>query len=185
MTAELAFEQSYPASSRIAAVQATRIVVRNSLPDDFIEDLAQEGLLALWRSIPEFDERRAGWRTFSEHVVANRLASLLRSMYSSRSGHGKEDPLDDIQLSDPAPYAGIDLQRDVRRILDGVSPFDRRVALSLINYSASETGRRLRVARATVYRSIDRLKVAFVDAGFDGSGGSSKRCPANLEGGRS
>lgn len=177
MTAEIAFEQSYPASSRIAAVQATRIAVRNSLPDDFIDDLTQEGLLALWRSAPAFDERRAGWRTFSEHVVANRLASLLRSMYSSRSGHAKEDPLDDIQLSDPAPYAGIDLRRDVRRVLDGVSPFDRRVALSLINYSASETSRQLRVARATVYRSIERLRVAFAIAGFTKCGGRKARSP--------
>jgi len=173
VAAELTFEQSYPASSRIAAVQATRIARRNSLPADFIDDLAQEGLLALWRGTPAFDERRAGWPTYAEHVVANRLASILRSMNSGRSGHGKQDPLDGLQFADPAPYAGIDLQNDVRRVLDGVSSFDRTVARSLIDHSAIETSRRLGVARATIYRSIARLRAAFTAAGLHKSSGQA------------
>ena len=169
MTAELAFEQSYPVSSRIAAVQATRIARRQRLPDDLIEDLAQESLLSLWRSTPAFDEQRARWSTFAEHVVSNCLASRLRSMYSGRSAHGKEDPLDGQRVVDPVCFdVEVNLQRDVRRVLAGLSAFDRTVALSLTNYTAVETSRRLGVARATIYRSIDRLRSAFVDGGITG-----------------
>ena len=178
---EIVFEQSYSVSSRMAAVQATKIAARHGLPTDHVDDLSQEALLELWRKAPAFDERRAGWRTFSERVVANRLASLLRYTHSSRSGHGKEDSLEGLKLRDPAPDGDIDLQTDVRRVLDSVSPFDRTVALSLIDYSAIETSHRLRVARATVYRSIVRLRAAFMSAGFTRSSVGSKRCPANRQ----
>ena len=79
MTAELTFEQSYPASSRIAAVQATRIARRNSLPADFIDDLAQEGLLALWRGTPAFDERRA--------IARPHRRSVAKGVASRAPGH--------------------------------------------------------------------------------------------------
>ena len=178
---EIVFEQSYSVSSRMAAVQATKIAARHGLPTDHVDDLSQEALLELWRKAPAFDERRAGWRTFSERVVANRLASLLRHAHSSRSGHGKQDPIEGLEFPDVARSHNIDLQTDVRRVLKGVSPFDRTVALSLIDYSAIETSHRLRVARATVYRSIVRLRAAFTSAGFTKSGGGSKRCPANRQ----
>ena len=57
----------------------------------------------------------------------------------------------------------------------------RTVALSLIDYSAIETSHRLRVGRATVYRSIVRLRAAFTSAGFTRPGVGSKRCPANRQ----
>jgi len=47
-----------------------------------------------------------------------------------------------------------------------VSTFDRNVALNLIDHSAIETSQRLRVSRATVYRAIGRLRVAFMTAGL-------------------
>ena len=178
---EAVFEQSFGVSSRMAAVQATKLAALHGLSNDDREDLSQEALLELWRKAPAFDERRAGWRTFSERVVANRLASLLRHTHSSRSGHGKQDPIEGLELADMARSHNIDLQTDVGRVLDGVSPFDRSVALSLIDYSAIETSHRLRVARATVYRSIVRLRAAFTSAGFTKSGGGSKRCPANRQ----
>lgn len=182
---EIAFDQSYSASSRVAAVHAAKAVALHALPTDHIEDLTQEGLLELWRKAPAFDERRAGWRTFSERVVANRLASLLRHTLSSRSGHGKQDPIEGLEFADVARSHNIDLQTDVRRVLDGVSPFDRTVALSLIDYSAIETSHRLCVSRSTVYRSIGRLRSAFTAAGFERHGGGRAQCTDHRQEARS
>ena len=163
---EVSFEQSYAISSRIAAVHAANVVARHGLPHHDREDLSQEALLELWRKEPVFDERRAGWRTFADRVVANRLASLVRHMHSCRSGHGKEDPIEGLEIPDVLRYGDVDLRTDVKKVLAGLSLFDRNVALSLIDHSPIETSRRLRVSRATVYRAIDRLRTAFVDAGF-------------------
>lgn len=167
---EAVFEQSFGVSSRMAAVQATKLAALHGLSNDDREDLSQEALLELWLKAPAFDERRAGWRTFSERVVANRLASLLRHAHSTRTGYGKQDPLEGLEFPDAARSNDIDLQTDVRRVLDGLSPFDRSVALCLVGYSAIETGQRLGVSRATVYRAIWRLRAAFTEAGLSPSG---------------
>jgi DNA-directed RNA polymerase specialized sigma24 family protein len=169
---DIALARNYSTSSRVAAVHAAKVVARYGLPDDHRQDLKQEALLELCRKAPLFDERRASWGTFSERVVANRLASLLRRMHSGRSGHGRQDPLEDLELPNTANYCDIDLQTDVRRVLDGVTPFDRSVGQSLMDYTAIETSHRLRVARATVYRAIERLRAAFTAAGFTGPGRS-------------
>jgi RNA polymerase sigma factor (sigma-70 family) len=163
---EIIFEQSYSASSQVAAAHAAKIIALHALSYDHLQDLKQEALLELWRKAPLFDERRAGWRTFAERVVTNRLTSLIRHAHSRRAGFGKQDPIEGLELPDPARYDNIDLQTDVRRVLDGVSSLDRSVALSLIDHSAIETSRRLRVSRSTVYRSIERLRAAFTTAGL-------------------
>jgi hypothetical protein len=136
------FEQTFFAICRLAAVPAAKTVTLYGLTAESRRDLEQEALLELWRKRPAYDPRRGSWRTFSERVVTKRMRSAVRSIYSSQSGHGKEDRLEGLQLSDPAPCAGIDLQNDVRRVLDGLSSFGRTVALSLIDYSAMETSKR-------------------------------------------
>lgn len=66
----------------------------------------------------------------------------------------------------PAPDDCFELRADVRRVLAGLAQFDQAVARSLIDYSAIETGQRLGVSRATVYRAIGRLRAAFREAGL-------------------
>jgi RNA polymerase sigma factor (sigma-70 family) len=182
---EIIFEQSYSASSHVAGVRAAKVAALYGLPNDDRQDLKQEALLELWRKAPVFDEERASWRTFSERVVANRLASLLRHAHSTRTGYGKQDPIEGLEFADVARSHNIDLQTDVRRVLDGVSPFDRTVALSLIDYSAIETSHRLCVSRSTVYRSIGRLRSAFTAAGFERHGGGRARCTNHRQEARS
>lgn len=161
--AESAFEQSYPANSRLAAVRAATIVTLYRLPTESRRDLEQEALLELWRKGPAYDSRRGSWRTFSERVVANRLRSLVRSMHSEPSGHFREEPLEHLAAL-AAPNDRTDLRADVSRVLNSVSEFDRSVAVDLIDYSAIEIGQRLGVSRATVYRAIGRLRAAFTEA---------------------
>jgi DNA-directed RNA polymerase specialized sigma24 family protein len=159
------FEQSFSVTSRIAAVRAATIATVYGLPSDSRRDLEQEALLELWRKRPAYDPRRGSWRTFSERVVANRMTSLVRAMRSERSGQFREEPIENL-LGLAAPNILADLRADVSRVLAGLSPFDRSVALCLIGHSAMETTQCLGVSRATVYRAIGRLRTAFTEAGL-------------------
>jgi len=162
---EPSFEQSFSIAKQLAQVRAATVVARFGLPKDVRRDLEQEALLELWRKRRAYDAHRGSWRTFCERVVANRMTSVVRNLYSERSGHSREGPLDDSTAL-AATRTPVDLQADVSRILSGVSPFDRRVAACLIGHSAFETSAKLGVSRATVYRSIGRLRAAFIEAGL-------------------
>jgi RNA polymerase sigma factor (sigma-70 family) len=162
---ETVFERSYSATSRLAAVRAATIATLYGLPTDSRRDLEQEALLELWRKHQAYDPQRGSWRTFSERVVANRMTSLVRSMRSERSGRFREEPIENL-LGLAAPNDGADLRADVARVLAGMSPFDRSVAMYLVGHSAIETGQRLGVCRATVYRALGRLRTAFTEAGL-------------------
>jgi RNA polymerase sigma factor (sigma-70 family) len=159
------FEQSFSVTSRIAAVRAATIATVYGLPTDSRRDLEQEALLELWRKHQAYDPRRGSWRTFSERVVANRMTSLVRAMRSERSGQFREESIENL-LGLAAPNIRTDLRADVSRVLAGLSPFDRNVALCLIGHSAIETTQCLGVSRATVYRAIGRLRTAFTEAGL-------------------
>lgn len=159
------FEQSFSVTSRLAAVRAATITALYGLPKDIRRDLAQEVVLELWRKRTAYDTRRGCWRTFSERVVANRMTSLVRSMQSARSGQFKEDPLETV-LGLAVTNDGTELRTDVSRVLARASPFDRAVAWCLMEHSAVEASRKLGVCRATVYRAMVRLRVAFTEAGL-------------------
>jgi RNA polymerase sigma factor (sigma-70 family) len=166
---DASFEQSYCRSKLIASTRAAMIVKLHGLPNEDRLDLCQEGLLELWVKSPRFNSSRASWRTYAERVVSNRLASCIRSVDALRRGHGLHDSLDEIKR---VPLAGDDrceLRVDVRKVLARVSRFDRAVALSLIDNSPSETSEILGVARSSIYRAIERLRVAFTAGGFAAS----------------
>lgn len=150
---------------RAAVVRAALTVTLYGLPQDFRTDLQQEAVLELWRRRSMYDPQRGSWSTFSERIIANRIASVMRHLRSERSGLFREDSLDKW-LSLPARDADQQLRADVARVLDGIPEFDRRVAICLIESSAVEASRHLRVSRATIYRSIGRLRAAFIDAGL-------------------
>ena len=128
------------------------------------EDLEQEGLMACWRAPPHFNPDRASLRTFIECVIARRMTSLHRA----RCCRPRLQPLDDNDgyHVGNAWARNIEVRSDVQHVLDGVPEFDRAVALCLREYSVVDTGRHLRVSRSTVYRAIERLRVAFISAGL-------------------
>jgi len=164
------FEQFYIVASRLAAVRAAAVATLYGLPTDARRDLEQELLLELWRKRTAFDPRRGCWRTFSEAVAANKMTSLVRRMCAQHSGRFREQPIERAS-SLAAPDGRNELCTDVRRVLAGVSTFDRRIARSLTYRSAAETSRSMGVSRAKVYRAIGRLRAAFTMAGFADRGG--------------
>lgn len=162
---EAIFEQFLPQARRIAGVRAARAAYRHRLPTETRQDLEQEALLELWCKRGAYDQGRGSWCTFAERLVANRLASLVRAMRAQRSGTFRERPLEESdQLA--APDLNGSIGADVARILLRVNQLDRTIAICLSDHSVTETGRRLRVSRATVYRAISRLRATFIRAGF-------------------
>jgi RNA polymerase sigma-70 factor (ECF subfamily) len=166
------FDRLYPVNQRIAAARARITVIRFRLPWDYRIDLEQDALLELWEKQDTYDPHRASWRTYGERVAANKLASTA-SRLRSRVAAQCED-LD--HLADrPAPRSAIELRIDIRTVLSRLRPFDRAVANSLLSYSVTEICTKLGVSRATVYRAIARLRVAFEAAGITSRFGRRKR----------
>jgi RNA polymerase sigma factor (sigma-70 family) len=155
------FARAYPLARRAAAVRSAAAIAL--VPSASREDLEQQVMIAVWLAISCYDPSRASLRTFVERVAANRIASLLRSVH--HSGRSCEVPLEKA-CAVAAPDGRDELRADVRRVLAGVSEFDRRIARSLTYHSAAETSRSLGISRAKVYRTIGRLRIAFAVAGF-------------------
>jgi RNA polymerase sigma-70 factor, ECF subfamily len=171
-------------------------------PQDWA-DVRQDLALDCLRRIPRFDPTRGGWHAYVRGVIYNQSTIL----FSRRRLHLRREILaDDLvvrnyrtrqriecSLESPVwldntgePRNLVELRIDVGRVLAGVSHFDRTVAGCLVGHSAIETGRRLGVSRASVYRAIGRLRVAFTKAGFVGlrsCGLASGRsiCDSNFE----
>jgi RNA polymerase sigma factor (sigma-70 family) len=170
---DASFEETYSVWRVVAAVRAARIVKRYALPSEDCRDLRQEALLGLWQARHRFKPDRADEKTYAETVVGNRLTSCIRHLCAKRCGRSRTQALCELTLMLVAPQINRDLDVDIERVLADVSAFDQAVARCLMDRSASETGRVLHVSRATVYRSIERLRAAFTVAGLGPTGGHS------------
>jgi RNA polymerase sigma-70 factor (ECF subfamily) len=151
-------------------------------PQDWA-DVRQDLALDCLRRIPRFDPTRGEWHAYVRGVIYNQSTLL----FSRRRRHLRREILaDDLVVRDrrtrkhlehfmeglvwrdslAAPRNLAELRIDISRVLASVSRFDRSVAEFLVGHSAIETGQRLGVSRASVYRAIGRLRVAFSVAGF-------------------
>jgi RNA polymerase sigma factor (sigma-70 family) len=157
---EQLFAKTYPLTARIARFHAVAAVASYSLPKDFRSDLIQEGVLELWHKRIRFDENRGCWQTFSEHVIANRIRSIIRSY---RCGSKRELSLFARVQAPRAQHPQIDFSLDVQTVLATLSSFDRHVAHLLCDHTPVEISRVLRVSRSTLYLAINRLRDALRD----------------------
>jgi len=164
--ADVAFEQSYSVLARIASAHAARTVRRHRLPSDARLDLQQDAVLELWRKRQLFDAERAGWLTFADRVITNRIRSQMRFLFAARRGYESQLPLHKPKDFAAMPDSRIDLRIDVERVLARVSRFDRAVAVGLAHLSASDVSRFLGVSRSSVYGAIERLRAVFTQSGL-------------------
>src|SRR5206468_1235882 len=126
------------------------------------DDMRQDGLMACWRAFPHFDPTRASLPTFLGRVVANRIASVVRS-----SRTPVMLPLDAAEAcTGGISLRQIHLEIDVARVLRRLNENDRRLASALMENDPTEASRKLGVARSTVYVGIARLRLKFAAAGF-------------------
>ncbi len=154
---EATFERAYPV---VLCAVARRAAAAHLRPADR-EDAEQQAALGVWRALPRFDPARGCLRTFVECVTRHELASQRRSNW-----HPEHEPIEEHESILTAPDSRPDLRLDVDRILSGVEHFEQAVARSLVDYNATAASRHLRVSRAATYRSVGRLRRAFVSAGL-------------------
>jgi DNA-directed RNA polymerase specialized sigma24 family protein len=173
---EETFEKAYPLALRSAQVRSAAAVASGGIQPADREHLEQEALTRVWLALSQYDPTRAGLRTFIEVVVSRQFTSMLRA----RRRRPQIESLDAQHVAVQGRFSEVDIRTDVIRVFDRVSQFDRAVGFSLTEYSAVETSRRLRVSRASVYRAIERLRVAFTTAGYAGrKRRPSGVCPTN------
>jgi RNA polymerase sigma factor (sigma-70 family) len=159
---EAIFYTAYPLAKRAAQVHSAAATIVGSLPAADRQDLEQEGLLAFWRSLPQFDSSKASIRTFAERVVANEITSVVRAQRALRRIPVSTDTA--AHSGHPAP--SMELRTDVQRALAVLNKGDRRLAALLAEYTPTEASRILRKSRSTVYEGIRRIRVAFLGAGI-------------------
>lgn len=160
---ESIFHRAYPIALRAAQVRSAA-AARVGFPPCNLQDLEQEAVIRVWQALSKYDPARAGVRTFIEIVVTTRIASMLRS----HRHRPRIECLDSRYIDDGNRLREMELRMDVRRLLAGVSWFDKAVALSLVAHSITDTSRNLGVSRSVVYQAVRRLRVALAAGGFGG-----------------
>jgi RNA polymerase sigma-70 factor (ECF subfamily) len=159
---EAIFQKAYPLALRASRVRSAAAVASGRVPVQDREDLEQEVLLRLWQALPRYDAARASLATFIERVVASKVASLLRS----RRREAVYELLAGTQLSSADGIPAVEFRADLERLLASLEPSDRRLALVLTEHTPSQASRILGVARSTVYSRMQRLRAAFLSAGY-------------------
>lgn len=120
------------------------------------EDAAQEALIAVLRDLPSLREPRAlrGWVRRIAAREAVRHAQATRRDWVRAEGTEAE------ALPTPGDPA---LERDVRRVLDGLAPEQRAILVlrDLEGLSEREAAQLLAVERGTVKSRLSRARAAF------------------------
>lgn len=168
--------------SRNITIRAERLARSGSVPGMDAEDIKQDLRLHLYRRDGKFDPSRGQYDTFADRVLANRIATLaapterLRAerawidFDSPAEGHGDDEmlPLAETLPDSAMPHAAVTrttdeafgLVRDVQRLLAGLTPTCRALALALIDMSPTEAAEALGIHRSTVYARLATIRTA-------------------------
>lgn len=186
--------------SRNIMIRAGRLARSGAVAGMTAEDIAQELREHLWRRDSAFDPARGAYDTFADRVIANRVAMLASPTERLRAERGW------VGFDEPAERAGpnaalplfetlaeadalhgpalretdeaIGIVRDVRRLLDGLSPACRAVAHALIDLSPTEVATALGVHRSTVYARLGTIRSAAIARDLGAYFGATPTLPA-------
>ena len=156
------FQEHYPIALRSAKVRSAAAATSGHIADSERPDLEQDLVIAAWRALPSYDPLRSTMRTFTERVVANTFKSFIRQ----RQRHPRFESLEELHLAALNVVAQLELRIDVQRVVTSLGERDQLVAWALMELKPAATCRRLRITHASLYRSIRRLRVAFLNAGL-------------------
>ncbi|MBZ5604694.1 MAG: sigma-70 family RNA polymerase sigma factor [Acidobacteriia bacterium] len=167
------FDDAYPVIRRVAGIRAAAVAKACRLSDDERADLEQDAALQVWRKLAVFDSSRSSLKTFIERIVANQMTSSIRRL---RAEKRQAQPDECVPTHVHREIDTVNLRIDVLRVLDGLRPDQRVVCRMLADHSAADVGRRAGISRATVYRMISHLRIAFTEAGLHGSARPGAGC---------
>jgi RNA polymerase sigma factor (sigma-70 family) len=154
------FDLAYPFAQRAAKVRASSVIPRYDYFDR--QDLEQDALAAVLAAIDRYDESRGSLRTFIERIVSNGISSSLRRARTDKRTNAGYWPF----VESPPLSVTVELRLDLDRVLSILGRRERKVARLLEGYRPAEIARVLDISRAAVYRSIDRIRASFAEAGL-------------------
>jgi RNA polymerase sigma factor (sigma-70 family) len=168
--------------SRNITIRAERLARSASVPGMDAEDIKQDLRLHLFRRDDKFDPARGQYDTFADRVLANRIATLAAPTERLRAertwigfdtpaterGDDEALPLTETLPESALPHSAVALApdeafglvRDVQRLLAGLTPTCRTVALALIDMSPTEAAEVLGIHRSTVYARLAAIRCA-------------------------
>ncbi len=162
-----------------ASCRASLLVATAGFRSDDWEDLRQEMVLDCLRRSPKFDPARGEWHGFVRGVVRNQATVLVtrkhrrvqrevlaEDLWDKEAGTADDpaDPLGGVHKHEIE--AGLQMSIDVQRVLKGLPPQLRNLALLLSELPMLEAGAKTGKSRSRVYQMIRQLRDAFVRAGF-------------------
>jgi RNA polymerase sigma factor (sigma-70 family) len=157
-----------------------------------IEDVQQDLIEDVLRSLPRFNGDRAGVKTFICRVINNRIGDLLKSHEAASRGNGcAKESLDDwvrdetgnwvrrdatVDASCRGAHLGIcerddreqrDLEMDIAGVTASLPPQQQDVCAMLRTKTPTEIARETGMARSVIYKHIAAIRAAFTKAGLD------------------
>jgi DNA-directed RNA polymerase specialized sigma24 family protein len=160
----------------VAAGCATGLIATGSFKPDEHEDLKQDILCDLYRRSRGFDAARGSWPGFVWGVARHRTWMLI----GHRRRRASEVLAGDLKRGDDADgdpmeafedrrrthtVAALHLRIDVRRVLAGLDPRLRSLAVLLAQMPVKEVCRCTGRSRSTVHRMTVQIRSAFITAG--------------------
>jgi len=148
------------------------------------EDLEQEFRLEILKQSARYDQSKSSIQTFSDRVIAHRIADLIEERQAQcrdwRKTVSLSDPLpgveDDMTLEDcldadgnidarKSPYSpqqeASDQRRDIQRFLSLLEPRLRDFCMSLLRQTVAEIARESGEAAGTLYDRQRRLRALY------------------------
>ena len=163
---------------RQASCRARLLAASGGFRRDEWEDLRQEMLLDLLRRVPKFDATRGDWQGFVRGVTRNhstvlvtrhrrRAREVLGEDLVDREESGGGDPMATLQKHRCSyAVAELNLRLDVHRVVAGLPPRLRRLALLLAQMPVKDVCERMGKSRSRVYQMTLQIREAFVGAGL-------------------
>jgi len=148
---EALFEQAIARNKGLLGV-----IARNNAPVDSWQDLEQEILIALWKSLDSYDGESSRLDTWFVSVARNTARDFKRRNHTSRKRH---------EGIDPGP-AVVDHARDELRIIEEFSTIlgelDRQVfTMYLDDLSYAEISAALGIEEVNLRKRMSRIKEQF------------------------
>ncbi len=162
-----------------ASCRASLLVATAGFGPDEWQDLCQELIFDCLRRSPRFDPSRGDWPGFVRGVVRNQASALVtrrnrtvrREVLAEDLLHHESAWADDLPNALGASNqheiaAGLEMSIDVQRVLNGLHPQLRNLALLLSELPVLEVCVKTGKSRSRVRQLTLQLREAFVRAGF-------------------
>jgi RNA polymerase sigma factor (sigma-70 family) len=157
---------------RLVRMKARQLVGNFGLRWDDVEDITNELCLDWLKHSRRFRPERSSRRTFQNRIINNAVVDLVRKRKTQLRGYGIAIvPLEhihyDFAASNDTESDDRDRRLDALKAVHRMPPELIPVALTLMQTdSNSETAHQLGISRASLYRSIDKIRGFFEQAGL-------------------